>query len=347
MRNKYERKNSPVSRVVSPVEGLDTVIGASLEAQRVAYRGALKGIERAKRPEIARIIEDLNVRLERFLAFWGGKFMPVPPEDIHIVTPNSIKWPATVREAQIDRSTGLPVHPNGSFDTVTLSILIYREDQTEQQWIAETILHEMIHVNSFNSFQVGLKDRVGSQKGELLKSDGTTAGTAYVRARRTGLATQAEETGKLESVLVSVDEAITEELKIRFMDMHFRFMPDLREEYEKSLDLLYEMDDRGLLGTELGLTSTFAEAKTVAGSGQISLREHAYQKERAQFKKLILDIFHKDTGLSERERTPDGIFDIFARAKLSGELLPLARMLDRVYGKKALRRLDEIMMSLE
>lgn len=61
--------------------------------------------------------------------------------------------------------------------------------------------------------------------------------------------------------------------------------------------------------------------------------------ERHYLQKCIDEIFKKGNG---RFRNKEEVFGLFARAHFSGSLLPLARVVDEVIGRRAFRRMAEM-----
>lgn len=76
------------------------------------------------------------------------------------------------------------------------------------------------------------------------------------------------------------------------------------------------------------------------GPPTMQLAGFVYPKERLQFDELIDKIYEKnreDEDFKDREE----VFNLFARATMSGRLLTLVRLIEKTFGKGAFRKLGE------
>ena len=65
---------------------------------------------------------------------------------------------------------------------------------------------------------------------------------------------------------------------------------------------------------------------------------YSYFKERAALKKLIQTLYEKNEDEFESE---EEVFNLFAKAAISGRLLPVARLIEKTFGKGSFRELGE------
>jgi hypothetical protein len=66
---------------------------------------------------------------------------------------------------------------------------------------------------------------------------------------------------------------------------------------------------------------------------------HAYEAERTSLHMLIADLYKKN---QHHYTSENEIFNLFAAAGLTGRLLPLARLIEKTYGKGSFRKIGEM-----
>ena len=64
----------------------------------------------------------------------------------------------------------------------------------------------------------------------------------------------------------------------------------------------------------------------------------SYRSERERLYTMLEEIQKAN---SEEFKSTDEVFNVFARAQLSGRLLPLARLIEKTYGKGSFRKLGK------
>jgi len=106
-----------------------------------------------------------------------------------------------------------------------------------------------------------------------------------------------------------VNEAVTEDLTEMFVRQCFDTIPELLE--EKRRRLFSNLPENEYLSNE---------------------------QERVDLHTFIYDIFIRNNDKFDSE---EEVFDLFARAVLSGRLLPLARIIEKTYGKGSFRQIGE------
>jgi hypothetical protein len=68
-------------------------------------------------------------------------------------------------------------------------------------------------------------------------------------------------------------------------------------------------------------------------------QEMVYPQERKIFNILLDKLYQKNT---DRFSNREEVFAIFTKAKLTGNILPLGRLVDETFGRGTLRRLGEL-----
>lgn len=315
---------------MSKESGLDRVVGASPEDEEVIRDHFKKtfdtrflvgadgrSLERKKSPELEQGIKAISSYMHGFLGQYGAQALDIRPDQVHLID----------RE-QVPQDLLEKVVPNGALGCFSFEqqwiFIFHSEGQRDKRATAKTIAHEMIHFNSFASLQLKI-------------AEGT------IKTRRFGI--EAKSGGFTH--FKELNEAVTEELAIRFAMEHFRDISYTSEEAQKDLekaqpniDLLerilpespndYVREVRRARIEELKTDAILADSKS-------------YPDERERLYQMINEIFEAN---KDQFKDKDEVFKIFVNAMLKGRLLPLARIIDKTYGKGRFAELAEDMEEL-
>ncbi|MEK7508328.1 MAG: hypothetical protein AAB568_00535 [Patescibacteria group bacterium] len=271
---------NPESNFFEPLResAVSKVVGGGAEERRVAgefYKNIFENQptarwEREKTVEEFEAIAEINENLKKFVGNYGGQWLEIKPENIHIIDLKKLN--------KEQRDEAPMVRWNAYYDSDKQGIVMFAEGGLPCFY--QNLLHEMLHLNSFNSFDL---------------SKQTVAGRGV--DRRTGLnvyvAKDKEELEKgQKSYFSDLDEAVIAELQIRFT--------------------------KKFLGGDF---------------------EPSYAAERKFLKSLIKKIYEKNRGEFESK---EEVFKLFADATISGRLLPLARAVEKTFGKGYFRDLGAL-----
>ena len=117
------------------------------------------------------------------------------------------------------------------------------------------------------------------------------------------------------------DEAVIEELTRRFVEQYFDTIPAVREAIRRRVEM-----------------APFATNQPSGGARQTTIEPYAYPASRAKLWTLI-------DGIYERSRqefaSRETVFALFAEAALNGKMLPVARAIEKAYGKGKFHELAE------
>lgn len=188
----------------------------------------------------------------------------------------------------------------------------------------EVVAHELLHADSFNSVKIDNRRnatayRVGF---ELQKSD-----KPYFRV---------------------INEAITQE-RTRALMMHElennRYYADEVQETNQVMqsypDLVYvETAGNDLCGKKI-FCEEGAFGATMNSNGEILLSGDAYRLERQSFRKLVNALAVITT------KKDSEIFDMFVKATVNGNYIPIARTIEKSFGRGKFRELGESSVDLE
>ncbi len=137
-----------------------------------------------------------------------------------------------------------------------------------------------------------------------------------------------------------MDEAIITELTMRFDWEYFSQFPELASEVKERQRVIDAESQRsGDNKSKLKkILANLEERHDENGNWTATLKGYSYDKERASLDKLIEDIYEKNK--SEFSSSED-VFTMFAKSSMTGRLLPVARLVEKTYGKGSFRMLGE------
>lgn len=202
---------------------------------------------------------------------------------------------------------------------------------------AHTLAHEILHFLSFQSLQFfRKKDRKRGdlfQKGEILET------------RRIGLAINVKERKNRSRYYFSqINEGIIELLVDRFFadELIFEGMPKILKESLEKQKRIKKIYQQFFSAQEWEhIEKYFASGIILENFGSSPadwLVEIARPNQRIMVLDLIEDLYEKNKLLFSKK---EEIFNIFAEAVMAGKLLPLARLIERTYGKGSFRRIGK------
>jgi hypothetical protein len=228
--------------------------------------------------------------------------IPVKVKSFHInLIDKSRVKPEVLTKLTIDHG----VLASYEFSAQQIAIFEYLPGSDSLLKLAHLVTHELIHFNSFQS--VTASHEVG----------------ILARQRRGGLSVLTKEG---ESYFRLLNEAVVTELQIRFAEEYFHRIPELEDEI-KNLEELKRKLPR----------DQQSECAYLEQNGEV-IGYYPYFEERKKLNALIDDIFQRNKG-SFKSR--EDIFYMFAKAVMTGELLPIARLIEKTYGKGSFRKLGE------
>lgn len=275
-------------------------------------RFSLEAIEREKTPEEKEVIAGILEKMPEFVKRYGGTPVNVSENHIHIVDANKLDEES--RKIIEQRVAG------GEYNNQQY-IIIYPGTLKAENILgfAGLVTHEIIHFNSFQSVE---------------KAQG--AGNIKLETRRFGLSMRDRKKGAF--TLDRMNEAVTEELTILFDKNYFPEIAVLQEEILRREEAKKTFLKKYPYAIERAESVLFVIGNPHDFDG-IRVGAYSYRKDRKELNEIIDDLYaeNKDT-LKSREK----VFNVFAGAAMSGSLLPLARLVEKTYGKGSFRRLDEM-----
>ncbi len=273
--------------------------------------------EREKTPEEIAVFEQINTHMRDFVERFGGTYKPVTIDNIHIMDPQKIRHEIWNR---IKGTDGI-LH-GGEFLSEVQSVFIMGPSIQNADLLAyaNSYTHELLHLQSFNSFDVYV--------------DEADQDSAVLQKRRVGFTVYSHKDEEYVRYFFNdVNEAMTQELTRRFAQEFFPNIPELKDDITSHKNLfphLTEVDQ---------MTETTIRTRKIRKRGlyeRRSKKHTVYAQERQQLHNAITEIYRKN---AERFANESDVFDMFAQSYFSGNLLHVARLIRKTFGKDALRTL--------
>lgn len=276
----------------------------------------LKGKEREKTPEELQIIMLANEATNEIRQRYGLENFDIPPENIHVVTEEA--WP---------REKGV------AFYNSMLQGIAAREQPARIVFLKK-IFHEMLHFKSYNALQV------------------TSGENPELDEYRVGLTVHTREGKKM--YFVNLNEAVTEEMTKRFATQLFD-NPLFAQEAKQTKDVITRYP-RAITGSGEPLfddDTFYAEVEGKKSWGEavgrlfgaqekpkkITTEGFTYQSERKILNTLIDKILKRNP---DKFQDREEVFEIFTKGMITGNILPVGRLVERTFGNGTLRRIGEL-----
>lgn len=297
--------------------------------------------ELPKTAEDREIIQDVTAGVDRIVRSYGGATKQFPQEKMHLLEPGGI-YKLTEGEYK------------GGMHTPLVQEVLLDRDPFDVSFAMSTA-HELFHFRGYKSAQV--------KEGE-------------VDLYRQGVSMVSRETDDETVFFGALEEAIVAELVEHFVDREMLTDPryasaisktdQLKPWFDKALRGLPE-DKRRLLLKELhaipeedadylldivrsdsleGYRGQALEEYKAGCVGRVlhdlakeeSMAVADRRKERAQLHKILSEILEKSDG---RFKNTDEIFDEFAKANFTGNIIPIARLVEGSLGKGSFSRIAQ------
>lgn len=264
----------------------------------------LRNFERSSTPEELEIFGLADRAINDFLGRrYGLKPLEIPPTHLHLI--------AGSRWKKFNAQFGIRQDIDGWY-APSLQAAALKEDSSRLVMASKSV-HEMLHLKSFQSWDVGY----GPDK------------TATANLRRFGLGAM---TAEREEDFWILNEAITVELEKRVVE-------ELRQDsiFEGEVAETSSVVQEEELDPQEIIVARKVPRKFWFGS-RTEWRACAYPKSRAALNHIVDVLYEKNR---EVYKDREAVFDLFAQGYLTGTLLPLARVIEKTFGAGTFRRLGE------
>ncbi|MCX6720238.1 MAG: hypothetical protein NTW11_00245 [Candidatus Staskawiczbacteria bacterium] len=297
--------------------GIVRVVGVSPEIENEALEfwkqkfdnQELHETEREKAPDEIMMIKKVLAHLSEFTSIYGGKPVPLKMENIHIIDPDQFS-------AEAKQKLG---NTKGWYDLSSQSATIISDrNNIDKTNLFHEITHELMHFSEFSSLMPHT----------VVEKDGSS--NTLMAQRRNGFSVAVMKDNKPEFYFNDLNEAITEELVARFIDKYL-----LSDQSVVSSDYFMKVINSLGHGDAEGSKFSIPDIDKYLMITSFSSR---YNEEREKLWRLIVDIKAKN---SDKFKSPEDFFNIFAREYFTGRLLPVARLIEKTYGKGSFRELGK------
>jgi len=346
----------PIYNSENKTSGIDRIVGVSQEDEAgikdyFSYLFEMEGVDSlCKDPnlEFREVFSEINTNLQEFLRSYGIEPLDIPLSRISILDKEQL---SPKQREYIERET-----TNAFYHPASQQIVIYKDwNEGSKLAFLQKLVHEMIHMQAFESWQKVTEENKNEQDLILGKGDEEI----HLGLRRLGfrirgrdqeklaklstpdLAVPLQKSGDNKTVyFYDIDEAITTELTMRFDWKYFGTFPQLSEEIK-------EREEAILAFVERNNSSQEEERRHIAeieskqledGRVRSNLKGYSYDKERKKLMLLCEDIYKQNT---KQLSSSEDVFNEFVKAAMTGRLLPIARIIEHTYGKGSFRSIGE------
>lgn len=277
----------------------------------------LKGEEKEKTPEELQIISLANTATNEIRRKYGLKNFNIPPKNIHVIS--EMAWPAEKKGFALYNSL--------------LQVIAIREQPVKMVFIKK-ISHELLHFKSYNALQI--TDGESPELGEY----------------RVGLTLHTRDGQR--RLFTNLNEAVTEEI-IKNSAAKLFDNPLFAEEIKQTENIIARypqavansgepLFNNDVYYAEVEGEKSLSKAvsrllDTQEKSKKITVEGFGYQAERKILNTLIDKILEKNP---DKFKSSEEVFEIFAQGMMTGNILPVGRLIDKTFGIGTLRRIGEL-----
>jgi len=326
-----DSRESTFSRVV----GVDaTTEQEFLDYFKRQFEAEEKSFKEKEHPqELDDLIIKLNAQVKEFLGRYGVSAIKVPTKNIHIpdqsaMTPEQL---ATFNE-------NLKGAAARYFLKEQKIIMVEDYVKGNKLNFLQCLSHEMFHLNSFHSVQKTDKQDMVDFRLITESEDGKTENISLI-GRRAGFSIVSRDADAV--YFRDIDEAIITELEMRFDQEYLSKIPELKEEHQAKEEAITALSAR--TGEEIKslrkIVAALSETPQEDGGANVRIIDYPYKNEKQRLNGLIDDLYEKN---QDKFSSREDVFKLFVEAAMNGRLLPIARLIEKTFGKGSFRELGEM-----
>lgn len=262
-----------------------------------------------KTQEQKEVVKFVNEKMQEFVRSFSAEPLNITGDKVHLVAGEF--FPV---------QPGHPKETSAFYHVQEQSVYIKDEKGLPLSGFTKRLIHEFMHFNSLLSLQVK------EENGKLIPIGGGV--------RRIGF--KLEKRGEKGFVyFYNLDEAVIEELTKRFSKKFLRQSPLLKKGQEEIDTQVAKMPAEAQKKAE---DISFVKTTKEGDLYKTTLHTYSYVKERKNLNRLIDELYeHNKDSYQSREE----IFNLFAQAVMNGRLLPVARLIEKTFGKGSFKQLGE------
>ena len=210
-------------------------------------------------------------------------------------------------------------------------IEVYRDwESGNRLGFVAVLVHEMIHAQAFQSWKK-ISEEERTDTTIVTSDDGEIGPYCYYKGRRQGLNVYDKEE---KAYLHDLDEAVTEELAMRFMATYRNDFPFLREE----VALREEVIKKNFSSDPVVNFEVRSVDWSRTKAGILDLERASYKEERDKLWNMV-DLLY--TQNKNTFSSSEAVFKMIATGAMTGNILPFARLYEATFGKGSFRALAE------
>lgn len=277
--------------------------------------------EKEKTSEEQEMIERINTGMKDFLTQYGVEAIEISSDNVHVLDKTKFT------EAELKKIQEQFGTENGFYSALKQGVAIMKDYDASKLSFLQTLVHEMLHLQGFYSYQ-----KSSQETADLTLSNKDES--ASMNIRRSGFSIGTTDGKRL--LFHKLNESVITELEIRFEKMYMTKWPELEEELKARDEYIKQVAERDRAPIEK-VSQTVAEIKGDKSTGYIWV-SYPYYEERQQFNSLVDKLHERNKDdFESREQ----VFNLFADATLTGRLLPIARLIEKSFGKGSFRMIGE------
>lgn len=277
--------------------------------------------EKEKTSEQQELIERINNEMRNFLVEYGVEAVEISPDNVHILD----KTKFTEEELKkIQKQFGTE---NGFYSALKQGVAIMKDYDVGKLSFLQTMAHEMLHLQGFYSYQKSEQEAADL----TLRNEGVAA---IMNIRRSGFSIGTKDGKRL--LFHKLNESVITELEIRFEKTYMAEWPELATELKARDEYIDQVAQRDNVPVER-VRQTVASVKSNESTGYKWV-SYPYHEERQHFNSLVDELYEKNKDDFELR---EDVFKLFAEATMVGRLLPVARLIEKTFGKGSFRMIGE------
>ncbi len=268
--------------------------------------------DKEKTSEQVALIDRTNKEMRDFLARYNINAVEIPADNVHILDRSKLTQ-EELREIQKRFGT-----ESGFYSAFKQGVAIMKDYDVSKLSFLQTLVHESLHLQGFYSYQKSSRETADfSVKNE--------DNSASLNIRRSGFSIGTKD-GK-RRLFHEINESIITELQIRFENAYLAQWPELKEELKARDACIERVAKRDNAPIE-------EIRKVVASFSGYAWVTYPYNDERQEFNSLVDELYTRNQ--SDFESRED-VFNLFVEATMNGRLLPVARLIEKTFGKGTFR----------
>ncbi|MFZ4648703.1 MAG: hypothetical protein ACOYMB_03685 [Patescibacteria group bacterium] len=309
-------KFSSFTRVIGriPESEKEQIVQEKIDRFNDQYFEELVGKEKDKTLEELKIISLANLATNELCEKYGVDNLNILAKNVHIIKKND--WPK-----------GRSAFYNPSLQGIATC------DEPVKINFLKKIFHEMVHFKSYNSMQI--------TTGDSPELESYRVGLTIVKRKGDGI------------YFTNLNEAVTEQITKNSLAVMLEdpiFAQEIKQTKEIITSAPQAITASGeMLFDENTIYAGIKQKETITHARELSIIQKpvaeiitsvfSYESERKFLDKLLNKIFERNP---LKFQNKDEVFEVFARGMMTGNILPVGRLIENTFGVGVLRKIGEL-----